>query len=125
MKIFSRKNLTLSILIVSFAFLSVSIGFGKSRVMAAQYFGGMKTMTLTCTCSGNTLIYINDYAGGGSLALLYNGSGRLFSNNNIYGTYLLGSYSSGGGECKMIAYPECYSVSSDGSFDSNPGTGTS
>ncbi len=119
------KNTLLTSLILSFAFTATFFGFRPSRVDAANYFGGMKTMTLICTCSGNQLIYINNYAGGGSLALLYNGSGRLFSNNNIYGTYLLGSYSSGGGECKMISYPECYSVSSDGSFDSNPGTGTS
>lgn len=122
---FSIKNISLSLLVAVFAFISTVFGFRPARVDAANYFGGMKTMTLMCTCSGNQLIYINNYAGGGSLALLYNGSGRLFANNNIYGTYLLGSYSSGGGECKMISYPECYSVSSDGTFDSNPGTGTS
>jgi hypothetical protein len=120
------KNISLSILIASFAFIATSFGFRASRVDAANYFGGMKIMSLMCTCSGNQLIYIQNYSsnGGGMLALIYDGSGRLFSNNNIYGTYLLGSYSSGG-ECQMISYPECYTINSDGKFDSNPGTGTS
>ncbi len=108
----------------SFAFISVAFGFRPSRVDAANYFGGMKTMTFMCTCTGNQLIYINDYAGGGSLALIYDGSARLFSNNNIYGTYLLGSYSSGG-QCEYLVGEDCVEMSSDGSFDSNPGTGTS
>ena len=119
----SLKNISISILISSFAFIVTVSGFRVTRA-DASYFGGMKVMSLVCTCSGNQLIYINDYTGGGSLALIYDGSARLYSNSNIYGTYLLGSYSSGG-ECQMIAYPDCYTITSDGSFDSNPGTGTS
>ena len=124
MKIFSIKNISLSVLMASFAFISVSFGFRPSRVDAANYFGGMKTMTFQCTCSGNQLIYIQDYASNGVLALLYDGSARLFSNNNIYGTYLLGSYS-GGGQCTYYVGEDCVEMSSDGKFDSNPGTGTS
>lgn len=95
------------------------------RAHAAQYFGGIRTGMLACTCSGNMLIYINNYVnGGGSLALSYNGSGRLFSNGNIFGTYLLGSYSPGG-ICRIGIQPYCTTVRVDGSFDSSPGTGTS
>lgn len=109
----------------AFAFTATMFGFRASRVDAANYFGGMKTGTFMCTCSGNQLIYINNYAGGGMLTLLYDGSARLFANNNIYGTYLLGSYSSGGGQCTYYVGEDCVEMSSDGKFDSNPGTGTS
>ncbi len=109
---------------ISIAILAL-LSFRVSQLDASgQYFGGMRVMALTCTCSANTLIYINNYMGGGTLALVYNGSGRLFSNNNIYGTYLLGSYSSGG-NCQIYVGEDCIEVNSDGSFDSNPGTGTS
>ncbi|MBP6905029.1 MAG: hypothetical protein KBB91_03190, partial [Candidatus Pacebacteria bacterium] len=60
----------------------------------------------------------------GVLALVYNGSGRMYSNNNIYGTYLMGSYSSGG-QCTYYVGEDCVEMSSDGAFDSNPGTGSS
>lgn len=120
------KNTTLSLLIALFAFISTAFGFRPSRVDAANYFGGMKIMTFSCTCTGNQLIYIQNYAtgSGGMLALIYDGSARLFSNNNIYGTYLLGSYSSGG-QCEYYVGEDCVEMDSDGSFDSNPGTGTS
>ena len=119
------KNLSLLVLTAIFTVTMTMFGFYPTRAEAGNYFGGMKTMSLVCTCSGNMLIYINDYAGGGSLALIYNGSARLFSNNNIFGTYLLGSYSPGSGQCQMISYPKCIDINSDGAFDSNPGTGTS
>lgn len=109
---------------VSFAFIATVFGFRPSKAQAGNYFGGMKTMTFMCTCTGNQLIYINNYAGGGTLALVYDGSARLFQNNNIYGTYLLGSYSSGG-SCQYYVGEDCVDMDSDGSFDSNPGTGTS
>lgn len=108
--------------------LGIAVLFGVigriSNAHAAQFFGGMRTAYLTCTCSGNTVIYINNYAGGGSLALVYDGSAKLFSSNNIFGTYLMGSYSPGG-SCRVGVEPYCDDVNVDGSFDSNPGTGTS
>jgi hypothetical protein len=58
------------------------------------------------------------------LALVYDGSSKLYSNNNIYGTYLLGSYSNGG-QCQYYVVEDCVDMNSDGKFDSNPGTGTS
>jgi hypothetical protein len=123
-KTLSIKNIILSTLIFSFAFISTIFGFRPSRAEAGNYFGGMKTATFMCTCTGNQLIYIQDYASNGVLALLYDGSARLYSNNNIYGTYLLGSYSSGG-QCEYLVGEDCVEMSSDGKFDSNPGTGTS
>lgn len=117
------KNISISVLLASFAFIMTVSGFRATKA-DASYFGGMKTMTFMCTCTGNQLIYIQDYAGSGVLALVYDGSARLYSNNNIYGTYLLGSYSSGG-NCQYLVGEECVEMKSDGSFDSNPGTGTS
>ncbi len=116
------KKITLAILVIVMTSVVV-LTVPRTVRAAGLYFGGMHTVSLTCTCSGNTLMYINNYAGG-SLALIYDGSGRLYANNNIYGTYLLGSYSPGG-QCQMIAYPDCITIQSDGKFDSNPGTGTS
>ncbi|MEK7106245.1 MAG: hypothetical protein AAB895_02725 [Patescibacteria group bacterium] len=117
------KNISISVLLASFAFIMTVSGFRATKA-DASYFGGMKTMTFMCTCTGNQLIYIQDYACSGVLALVYDGSARLYSNNNIYGTYLLGSYSSGG-NCQYLVGEECVEMKSDGSFDSNPGTGTS
>ncbi len=117
------KNILISTLVLSFAFIAVVSGLRPKRA-EASYFGGMKTMTFSCTCTGNQLIYIQDYASNNVLALVYDGSSRLYSNNNIYGTYLLGSYSSGG-NCQYYVGEECVEMKSDGSFDSNPGTGTS
>lgn len=78
-------------------------------------FGGLKTGTLTCTCSGNTLLYINDYKSGGSLSLVYQAGGsKLYSNNNVMGQYLLGEYQPGSGECLMESGPDCTTISSDG-----------
>lgn len=116
-KIFSILGVTIALL----AMLSFRVSFSNA---SGRYFGGMRVFSLTCTCSGNTLVYINDYASGGELALTYDGSGRLYSNNNIYGTYLMGSYSPGG-NCQMYVGEDCIEINSDGSFDSSPGTGTS
>jgi hypothetical protein len=120
------SRFTLYIFAVFVVMTVVFGGIGRiPRAHAANYFGGMRTAYLTCTCSGNTLIYINNYAsGGGSLALVYDGSARLYSHNSIFGTYLLGSYSPGG-SCRIGEEPYCEDMDVDGSFDSNPGTGTS
>ncbi len=106
-----------------FAIASVLV---KTEAAGGQYFGGMHTASFNCTCSGSTLLYINNYsqAGSSTLALIYNGSARIYSNNNVYGTYLLGSYSSGG-QCMYIVGEDCVEMQSDGMLDSNPGTGTS
>lgn len=118
------KKSIIIVLIAAFGAVVSSMTIRPEQVRAATYFGGMKTAMLSCTCSGNTLIYINNYATGSQLALIYDGSGRLFSNNNIFGTYLLGSYSPGG-SCRVGAEPYCDTVNADGRFNSMPGTGTS
>lgn len=117
---------TLYILAIFVAMTAVFGVIGRiTQAHAANYFGGMRTAYLTCTCSGNTLIYVNNYvSGGGSLALVYDGSAKLYSHNSIFGTYLLGSYTSGG-ICRVGQEPYCDDMDVDGSFDSNPGTGTS
>jgi hypothetical protein len=118
------KNISITVFIFGFGFIATIFGFRPSRADAANYFGGMKTGTFTCTCTANQLIYIQDYATNSVLALVYDGSAKLYSNNNIYGTYLLGSYSSGG-QCQYYVEADCVDMNSDGKFDSNPGTGTS
>lgn len=96
-----------------------------THAAGGRYFGGMKLYTFTCTCTGNTLLYIQDYASHGTLALIYQeGSSKLFAHNNAYGTYLLGSYSQGG-QCEYYVAEDCVEMNSDGEMDSNPGTGTS
>ncbi len=119
----NKKN----IILLAFAALCAVVSLmtmQPEQVRAATYFGGMRTAMLSCTCSGNTVIYVNNYATGSQLALIYDGSGRIFANNNIFGTYLLGSYTTGG-SCRVGVEPYCESVNVDGRFDSNPGTGTS
>src|SRR3990172_7768667 len=65
-------------------------------------YGGMRSYTLTCTCSGNSLLYIMDYRTNSILTLIYQaGASILYSNYNIYGTYLLGTYSSTANSCKV------------------------
>lgn len=117
------NRFTISITTLGFAIALVVIT-QIPRVYAAQYFGGMRTATLTCTCSGNVLVYVNDYKSNRVLALSYNGTGRLFATGNIFGTYLLGSYTPGG-VCKVGVPPYCTDLTVDGTFDSSPGTGTS
>lgn len=119
----TKKNMVLLLVVALFVVVSL-MTISSKEVRAATYFGGMRTAMLSCTCSGNMVIYVNNYASGGQLALVYDGSGRLFANNNIFGTYLLGSYSPGG-SCRIGVEPYCEDVNVDGRFDSNPGTGTS
>ena len=120
------KHLSSQLLLGLTMIVATTFGLYPKSVFAyGQYFGGMKTATFTCSCSGNTLIYISNYAGkGGSLALVYDGSAKLYNNHNIYGTYLMGSYSPGG-QCTYYVGEDCVEMQSDGRFDSNPGTGTS
>lgn len=89
-------------------------------------YGGMRSYTLTCTCSGNSLLYIMDYRTNSILTLIYQaGASILYSNYNIYGTYLLGTYSSTANSCKVYVGEDCVDISSEGQMGSQPGTGTS
>lgn len=122
-----RRTQNFFLLILSASMLVASVFLDtQAKAAGGQYFGGMHTASFSCSCSGSTLLYINNYSNSGSksLALIYNGSGRVFSNNNVYGTYLLGSYSSGG-QCMYYVAEDCVEMQSDGMLDSNPGVGTS
>lgn len=122
---FTKQTIAAAVLLTSMVgAFALALRPDHTDAAGGRYFGGMRTSTFSCSCSGSTLIYINDYASGGVLALVYNGGGRTFSNNNIYGTYLLGSYTSGS-QCLYIVGEDCVEMSSDGYFDANPGTGTS
>ncbi len=89
-------------------------------------YGGLNLFQIDCTCTGNTIIYINDAASSGVLGLIYQeGSSKLFSNNNIFGEYLLGSYMKNSGQCEIEVGPDCVQLNSDGEMGSAPGTGTS
>ncbi len=90
-------------------------------------YGGQRVYTMTCTCSGNALVYIYDYRTKSIIELIYQeGASILYRNFNIYGaTYLLGTYRTGGGTCKIYVGEDCVDLNSTGTMGSAPGTGTS
>lgn len=89
-------------------------------------YGGMRSYTLTCTCSGNSLLYIMDYRTNTILSLIYQpGASILYSYYNTYGTYLLGTYSAAGSTCQIYVGEDCTEISNEGQLGSQPGTGTS
>ncbi len=93
------------------------------------YFGGKVKFTLNCTCdSGRVMVVIDDYASGSMIKLGYNRSQlrTLFFNNYspTMGNYLLGSYGQGQA-CRIRILYYCLSITLDGDFNSQPGTGTS
>jgi len=122
------KNLFVALPIVGVGV--VSMLFIIERTPSAQsavlpYYGGMRTAVIPCACSGNSAIILLDYSTNAPLTLVYQeGVSKLFLNQNIYGTYLLGSYTPGGGSCWMAGSP-CWMYPTDGIMDSAPGAGTS
>ena len=117
-----KKHIAVSVLGLSIGvYVCMSLFSGKAH---AAFFGGMQTAVINCTCSGNQLVYVQDYFSNRMLALVYQpGASRLFSNYNIFGRYLLGSYAFGG-QCLMAGDP-CTTLHSDGQIDAAPGVGTS
>jgi len=88
-------------------------------------YGGMRTLTIECTCTNNELLTIQDYRTKSVLNLVYQpGASILYSNYNIYGIYLLGTYGSGG-QCKIYVGKSCVKLESDGQLGNQPGSGTS
>jgi|SRR3989344_312502 len=120
----TKKSFSLFIVAV---LILVSLTFSSARPVNAQsYFGGLRVLTMVCTCSANFLIYVLDYATNRVLALVYQpGASLLYSFYNIYGTYLLGSYTPGAGQCQMYVGTSCTQINSDGMLNALPGTGTS
>lgn len=122
-----RYAKTIALLILGTALIATVVFVRMPRALALgnNYFGGMNVFNLSCTCTGNTLMYIND-ANNGELALIYEqGSSKFFSNYNPYGNYLLGSYTASGGTCEIQAGEDCVEIESDGQMDSSPGTASS
>jgi len=80
---------------------------GGTSATGIQNFGGRITSTYTCTCSANTLVYIQDVRGQ-SLQLMYQpGASILYMNYNISaGVNVLGDYTSGG-QCLVYAGESC------------------
>ena len=118
--------LLLGVIFVPYSAYAVgSIGSG------GQYFGGMQTLVYNsgmCSCSGTNVHVIKDEAGHGMLMLYYNGSGKIYGNNNIsnVGGWQLGSYTTQTTQCTQIAYPKCLIIATaTGVYSSEPGTGTS
>ena len=109
-----KKALTIFLGLVFVLVIPISV-VRNVKAAGGLPFGGMKTGTLTCTCSDYEVLYINDYRSGGSLSLLYQaGASKLYANNNVMGQYLLGEYQPGSGECLMEAGTDCTTVSTDG-----------
>ena len=105
------------------ALASPMIAFAQGAEMP---FGGEHLFSIQCTCASDSLEYIMDYGTNKVLALLYTpGRSRLYSNNNIKATYQLGTYQTSGQQCMIQSGNSCTSMSTDGSYGSQPGTGTS
>ena len=128
--IYMKQHFLMFILFIFF----VAGGVGSPMISSAQgaqgsetTFGGMHLIAIQCTCGSDSLHYIQDYKSNRLWALLSSpGRGRLFSNNNLYGTYQLGTYESGGQSCKIEAGEDCVDINSDGNYPgSQPGVGTS
>ncbi len=110
--------------LLPFSVRAFSFGGGSETA-----FGGMHILTLdseVCTCSGNSH-WILDYTQNSLLRLYYQpGSSRLYSNNNLEGTYEVGTYQKGQSEsCMIYVAEDCIELTNDGTYGSSPGTGTS
>lgn len=93
-------------------------------VSNAAYFGGRLTGVFYCPCSVSLLLFIQDYASGGLLRLVY-GPGSKLIVGSPFGLYQLGSYS-GGGSCRVFVPNGCVTIPTDGLIGGgSPGFGTS
>lgn len=122
-KIIQKFPIIMCLLVLFFAF------FVPKETHAETPFGGMLLITLgpeICSCSGNSH-WIMDYTSGSLLMLYYEeGQSKLFNNNDVdYGTYQLGTYSSSSQSCSIDDGEGCIDIENDGTYGSEPGTGTS
>lgn len=90
-------------------------------------WGGMRFVTVVCTCSSEDWLIVQDYLSENVLNLLYRpGQSILYSNYNVFtSTYLLGTYMPGGDQCRIYVYEDCVDINMDGILGSQPGNGTS
>ncbi len=129
------KNKFIKIISVSVisSFLFFGVTTKISAVVTELYTGGLRLVTIQCTCSSASMVLVYDYYLKTVLNLVYlPGFSRLFLNNNIYSsTNILGSYdpSIGAGICLFTAGTTCVDASvvglpAYGTLDFFPGTGT-
>lgn len=100
---------------------------GEGSSAANTPFGGRITQTIICTCSANTLVYVQDVTKG-VLPLIYQpGVTKLYSNYNVFttGANLLGTYTPGAGICLIYSGDSCNTLNSTGMMNFTPGVGTS
>lgn len=90
-------------------------------------FGGIITGTLTCTCSGNLLVYVFDYRTFRVLSLVVSPPfSKLYNYSNFSPRiFSLGSYSRGPQCMVTVTGSDCETIHSDGAINSLPGAGTS
>lgn len=128
MKNFIKKTIVVSLLSI----FIVGLGFvGQVNAQIGATFGGRKIITIPCTCSGNALIYVNDFRTHLILPLLYQpGLSKLFLWYNVFGTHLLGTYTVPLSQCLIYSGTGCIVIPAFGMLGgpltgSGPGTGTS
>ncbi len=109
---------------IIFSLIFLATVFLPFNSASAAYFGGRLTGTFFCNCSGTLLLFIQDYASGGSLRLVYGPGSKLLSGSPT-GLYQLGTYG-GAGVCLIYSGDSCKSISNNGIIGGpNPGFGTS
>ena len=123
---FQKRGKGLAVLVVLIALGVLLSAPLRTTAQLETPWGGMHLLTLTCTCSGNEIVYIYDYRTLLPLALVYQPlMSVLYQYYNIFATYYVGTYGITLYQCEFIAYPKCITWSDDGQFGSMPGTGTS
>lgn len=106
--------------------LGSSVATGPKVV---DYFGGKIIATIPCTCSGQTLVTVDDYATKSAVVMLYNPAiSKLNMNFNIWsvGVYVIGGLLPVGGVCSVYAGTGCTVVgAAPVTIDTFRGVGTS
>ena len=110
--------------LILFVIAASPLAASAQSTSSERPFGGMHLFAMQCTCGSESLHYILDYTSNTVLALLFPPGTKLFSNNNVYATYQLGTYTPGGQSCWVEA-EDCIELNADGTYGSQPGTGTS
>ena len=101
---------------------------GAATTAANTPFGGTVLSTVVCTCTANTLVYVQDLRTSSMLSLIYQpGATTLYEYYNVFssGASILGTYTPGAGQCQIYSGNSCTSLSSTGMMNSTPGVGTS
>ena len=126
MKEISKKIIIVTVIIVMIFGFHVP---NKADATGGISYGGLKTLTLPCTCSGNAVIYLLDFKTKLPLVLLYQpGVSWLYQWYNIFGTYMLGTYTVPVSQCWIQTGTTCTLIPTiimlGGKIIGGPGTGT-